>query len=455
MLSLLQELPKLAAAAACASIVTYNIFLQFVVPPMVLKQMRKELGTEVSIKTLVVRPLAGVFELRGLVVKGDTATTFATIDVLRCTTTGPLGTLSLAGPQTFSLGMHVPWVVGFRGKMIEHVAVEGCTVVVEETDGKSNGAFMKRRDARIKAKSAAKKRRVLEKELRWRLLHVDDKEAVRKRLELLRSLDEDSDSDDEHEAYMESAAADWDAAEASPGKQSYAERLQAARERVHARVAARVQARADDHAQRELQEDLRKTYATIRPAFDDELIHIGSLAVERRARRLRDGVAVVAQYFSHRLRGDPARAQSAPRPRRARRGLLRHDEGLPEARRETRDDGGAGRQRAAQAREGPGEDQGEGRRGARVAEREGQGCERDARGRPEADLRGGPGIVNFDTFLRTTPSPSSARSAATAGAPRRRRGPCRTSRETSRRPSLRIEISCSVVHHATGRRVLP
>merc|ERR1719311_883147 len=263
--SLLEDLPKLAAAAVCASIVAYNLVLQFVVPP-----------------------IAGVFELRGLVVKGDTSTTFATIDILRCTTTGMLGTLSLAGPQTFSLGMHVPWVVGFRGKMIEHVAVEGCTVVVEETDGKSNGAFMKRRDARIKAKSAAKKRRVLEKELRWRLLHVDDKDAVRKRLELLRSLDgEDSESDDEHEAYMESAAADWDAAEASPGKQSYAERLQAARERVHARVAARVQARADDHAQRELQEDLRKTYATIRPAFDDELIHIGSLAVERCAVTLR------------------------------------------------------------------------------------------------------------------------------------------------------------------------
>ena len=299
--SLLPELPKLAAAAVCASIVAYNIFLQFVVPPMVLKQMRKELGTGVSIKTLVVRPLAGVFELRGLVVKGDTATTFATIEKLRCTTTGALGTLSLAGPQTFSLGMHVPWVVGFRGKMIEHVAVEGCTVVVEE----NNGAFMKRRDARIKAKSAAKKRRVLEKELQWRLLHVDDKENVRKRLELLRSLDEDSESDDEHEAYMESAAADWDAAEASsPGKQSYAERLQAARERVKARVAARVQARADDQARHELQEDLRKTYATIRPAFDDELIHIGSLAVERRARRLRDGVKLPLTIFSHRLRGD-------------------------------------------------------------------------------------------------------------------------------------------------------
>ena len=288
MLSLLQELPKLAGIAVCASIVAYNVFLQFVVPPMVLKQMRKELGTEVSIETLVVRPLAGVFELRGLVVKGDTATTFATIDTLRCTTTGPLGTMSLAGPQTFSLGMHVPWVVGFRGKMIEHVAVEGCTVVVEETDGKSNGAFMKRRDARLKAKSAAKKRRVLEKELRWRLLHVDDKDAVRKRLELLRSLDgEDSDSDDEHEAYMESAAADWDAEASSPGKQSYAERLQAARERVQKRVAARVQARADDQARHELQEDLKKTYATIRPAFDDELIHIGSLAVERCAVTLR------------------------------------------------------------------------------------------------------------------------------------------------------------------------
>ena len=89
MLSILQELPKLAAALICGSIVAYNIFLQFVVPPMVLKQMRKELGTEVSIKTLVVRPLAGVFELRGLVVKGDTSTTFATIDILRCTTTGP------------------------------------------------------------------------------------------------------------------------------------------------------------------------------------------------------------------------------------------------------------------------------------------------------------------------------------------------------------------------------
>ena len=64
------------------------------------------------------------------------------------------------------------------------------------------------------------------------------------------SASEASESDDEHEAYMESAAADWDAAE-SPGKQSYAERLQAARERVKARVAARVQARADDHAQKE------------------------------------------------------------------------------------------------------------------------------------------------------------------------------------------------------------
>ena len=284
MLSLLEELPKLAAAAVCACIVVYNVGLQLVVKPMVLKQMRKELGTEVSIKTLVIRPLWGVFELRGLVVKGDTTTTFATIEKLRCTTTGALGTLSLAGPQTFSLGMHVPWVVGFRGKMIEHVAVEGCAVVVEE----GNAAFAKRRDARLKAKSAAKKRRVLEKELRWRLLHVDDKDAVRKRLELLRSLDgEDSDSDDEHEAYMESAAADWDAEASSPGKQSYAERLQAARERVQKRVAARVQARADDQARHELQEDLRKTYATIRPAFDDELIHIGSLAVERCAVTLR------------------------------------------------------------------------------------------------------------------------------------------------------------------------
>jgi len=168
--------------------------------------------------------------------------------------------------------------------MIEHVTVEGCTVVVEE----GNAAFAKRRDARLKAKSAAKKRRVLEKELQWRLLHVDDKDAVRKRLELLRSLDgEDSDSDDEHEAYMESAAADWDAEASSPGKQSYAERLQAARERVQKRVAARVQARADDQARHELQEDLKKTYATIRPAFDDELIHIGSLAVERCAVTLR------------------------------------------------------------------------------------------------------------------------------------------------------------------------
>ena len=368
MLSLLPELPQLAAAAVCASIVAYNLFLQFVVPPMVLKQMRKELGTDVSIKTLVVRPLAGVFELRGLVVKGDTTTTFATIDTWRCTTTGPLGTLSLAGPQTFSLGMHVPWVVGFRGKMIEHVAVEGCTVVVDE----GNGAFWKRRDARLKAKSAAKKRRVLEKELRWRLLHVDDKDAVRKRLELLRSLDEDSDSDDEHEAYMESAAADWDAAEASsPGKQSYAERLQAARERVKARVAARVQARADDHAQKELQEDLRKTYATIRPAFDDELIHIGSLAVERRARRLLDGVEVAAhRLFPHRLRRHLTRAEGPLGPRRARRGLLRHDARLPEARREARHDGGPGRLRATQAREGPGEDQGEGCRCAPVAERD-------------------------------------------------------------------------------------
>ena len=281
----IQDGPKLAALAIVVGTVGYNAFLLLVVKPMVLKQMRKELGTGVSIKTLVIRPLWGVFELRGLVVQGDTTTTFATIEKLRCTTTGALGTLSLAGPQTFSLGMHVPWVVGFRGKMIEHVAVEGCTVVVDE----GNGAFWKRRDARLKAKSAAKKRRVLEKELRWRLLHVDDKDAVRKRLELLRSLDgEDSESDDEHEAYMESAAADWDAAEASsPGKQSYAERLQAARERVKARVAARVQARAEDQAQRELQEDLRKTYATIRPAFDDELIHIGSLAVERCAVTLR------------------------------------------------------------------------------------------------------------------------------------------------------------------------
>ena len=56
---LLQE-PVPAAAAVCACIVAYNIFLQFVVPPMVLKQMRKELGTDVSIKELVVRPLAGV-----------------------------------------------------------------------------------------------------------------------------------------------------------------------------------------------------------------------------------------------------------------------------------------------------------------------------------------------------------------------------------------------------------
>ena len=235
---------------------SYNIFLQFVVRPWSDNAQGTRHGR--IIKRLVVRPLAGVFELRGLVVKGDTATTFATIEKLRCTTTGALGTLSLAGPQTFSFGMHVPWVVGFRGKMIEHVAVEGCTVVVDE----GNGAFWKRRDARLKAKSAAKKRRVLEKELRWRLLHVDDKDAVRKRLELLRSLDgEDSESDDEHEAYMESAAADWDAAEASPGKQSYAERLQAARERVKARVAARVQARAEDQAQRELQEDLSKTCA--------------------------------------------------------------------------------------------------------------------------------------------------------------------------------------------------
>lgn len=279
----------LAVVLACS---LYWCLCQFVVKALVVRRLRKELGTDVRINELVVRPLAGVFELRGLTIQGDatpSGTAFATVERVRCTTTGPLGTLSLAGPQALSLGMHVPWVVGFRGKMIEGVSIEGATIVVEEHDGVSNGAFLRLRAVRIKAKSAAKKRRVLETELRWRLLHVDEKEAVRSELDLLKSLDGDSDSDDEHEAYMESAHAEWDAddAQADAPKQSYAERLQAARERVARRVAARQKARADNHARQDLQEDLKQTYATIRPAFNDSLIHIGSLSVERCAVTLR------------------------------------------------------------------------------------------------------------------------------------------------------------------------
>jgi len=285
------DLPTLVGLAVVLACSLYWCFCQFVVKALVVRRLRKELGTDVRIKELVVRPLAGVFELRGLAIQGDatpSGTVFATVERVRCTTTGPLGTLSLAGPQALPLGMHVPWVVGFRGKMIEGVSIEGATIVVEEHDGVSNGAFLRRRAVRIKAKSAAKKRRVLETELRWRLLHVDDKEAVRSELDILKSLDGDSDSDDEHEAYMESAHAEWDAddAQAAP-KQSYAERLQAARERVARRVAARQKARADDHARQDLQEDLKQTYATIRPAFNDSLIHIGSLSVERCAVTLR------------------------------------------------------------------------------------------------------------------------------------------------------------------------
>ena len=307
--------------------------------------------------------------------------------------------------------MHVPWVVGFRGKMIEHVTVEGCTVVVDE----GNGAFWKRRDARLKAKSAAKKRRVLEKELQWRLFHVDDKGrgpqtagpppvAGRR----------DSDSDDEHEAYMESAAADWDAAE-SPGKQSYAERLQAARERVKARVAARVQARAEDQARQGAAGGPGRRTRRSGSAFDDELIHMGRWRSSGAPSRLRGGrCASTTPCASPRIVAPCGISKSSSWKRVMTAALA---DSVQHKREKVREDQGAALLMLEHRRT---------RRARPCARR----------------FSGQAAIVNFDSahtpagLAKTREGRNPSRSFRATGAStgfRRRRGTCRTSRRTRRR----------------------
>eukprot|EP00629_Pelagomonadales_sp_RCC1024_P011894 CAMPEP_0119278216 /NCGR_PEP_ID=MMETSP1329-20130426/18695_1 /TAXON_ID=114041 /ORGANISM="Genus nov. species nov., Strain RCC1024" /LENGTH=389 /DNA_ID=CAMNT_0007278719 /DNA_START=198 /DNA_END=1363 /DNA_ORIENTATION=+ len=283
-----------ATGALAVSAYAYWHVVEGFLRKKIIKALEKETGVRVEVDKVFVRPRAGLVGLEGLricALPGDWSSPyFLTAEKLVCTTTGPLGTLSLAGPKVLPLKTHVPFILGFRGKMIETLTVEGATVVVEEKDDKKNNP-MAAAGARAKAKAAARRRDVLERELRWRMswqARSGDDEAAKKTEAKLERLEQASDPDlalalgygdaeereSEHQGFVE--AAHEHLASSEPAA-TFAER----RASVAAAVKKRLAERRASAANTELEAEMKETYARLRPADADQLMHVGRCVVDR------------------------------------------------------------------------------------------------------------------------------------------------------------------------------
>ena len=91
----------------------------------VVKEMERMSGVKIEIERLWCNPIRGEMGCRRLTVYGSpgewSRDAFARVEEMSCKTSGFIGTLSLAGMQSLSFGTHIPFVFGFKGKMIDEM----------------------------------------------------------------------------------------------------------------------------------------------------------------------------------------------------------------------------------------------------------------------------------------------------------------------------------------------
>ena len=101
----------------------------------IIREMERKAGVPISIEALTVRPIRGELGLTNLIVRGSEGNWqhayFMKVHKLTCKAHGGLlGCASLAGMISFDLGTHLPFIVGFKGKMVDAMTCAGMEVYV-------------------------------------------------------------------------------------------------------------------------------------------------------------------------------------------------------------------------------------------------------------------------------------------------------------------------------------
>ena len=258
-----------------------------------IKEMERMCKVKVDVEKVIFKPLEGHMSLRGLTIFGSPGQWshdhFAHIESMTCTTFGWLGVVSLAGMQSLSPGTHLPFVFGFKGKMVDEMTCEGVAVHHEtnKLTGRSNADFLHEMDRADREKSRFKQRRLHEAELRWRIRWTSDagkRADMEERLAALREEDEEErrKEEDRLEAVLEDHADVEHAAfmsafhlHVSDAASTHAHHFEKHHEAVRARIHRHFAERKEHH-------DMRRDFARLRGTdMNREIMHVGRCTVNR------------------------------------------------------------------------------------------------------------------------------------------------------------------------------
>lgn len=298
----------------------WHLIEEFLKQQMVLEAERESM-TRVTIDRVSCAPFRGEFACFGLTVFGSPGAwakpEFCTVRRMTCgVTSGFLGTLSMGGMQKLPLTTHVPFVFGFKGKMIDSMHCEGVKVHVEydKAGARSNVDFLTAMDKRDRKKSMAKQRKTQEAELRWRIRWTHDKEHLRKLEQRLTALlrqdlaelvhagedqsHEEQKDDADHAAFMHAVHGHLAEHEAHrSGGQAHPPKPF---EHHHAHFREKLHKKLAEHREKK---SMRKTYEKLKATdFNEELMHVGRCGVAdceivlRGSRLVLDGSTVMIAF---------------------------------------------------------------------------------------------------------------------------------------------------------------
>ena len=258
----------------------------------IIREMERKAGVPVSIEALRCRPLRGELGLTNLIVKGSEGkwqhNYFMKVHQLTCKAHGGLlGCASLAGMVSFDLGTHLPFVCGFKGKMVDVMTCAGMEVYVETSHtGASNADFLREIDRADRRKTRARGRKAHEAELRWKLCWVSDaKERTHLATTLAALLEEDEEErlaeeaarerfDHDHHGDAEHAAF-FDAVHSHLNdSKSHRENFMAHHHRLRLKHHKLLQSRSERKAMAKSFKALRATDA------NHELMHVGRCTIQ-------------------------------------------------------------------------------------------------------------------------------------------------------------------------------
>ena len=254
-----------------------------------IREMERKAGVPISIEALRCRPIKGELGLTNLIVKGSEGTWqhayFMKVHQLTCKAHGGLlGCASLAGMISFDLGTHLPFIVGFKGKMVDAMTCVGMEVYVETSHtGSSNADFLREIDRADRRKTRARGRKAREAELRWKLCWVSDqKEKAHLATTLAALLEEDEEErlaeeamwDHQHHGDAEHAAF-FDAVHSHLNDaKSHRENFFMHHDRLRMKHHKLLQSRSEKRAMAKSFKALRATDA------NHELMHVGRCTIQ-------------------------------------------------------------------------------------------------------------------------------------------------------------------------------